>query len=50
MKVTIKGVYAKRKNLACGQVRVYYYHRRSGARLPDDPRAPEFSAAVHQLD
>src|ERR1051325_9319857 len=29
--------------------RIYYYHRATGIRLPDDPRSPEFIAAVMRL-
>jgi integrase len=30
--------------------RIYYYHRRTGTRLPDDPRSPEFRDALARLE
>src|SRR4051812_295210 len=30
--------------------RIYYYHRKSGTRLPDDPRSPEFRDALSRLE
>lgn len=30
--------------------RVYYYHRKSGTRLPDDPRSPAFREALDRLN
>ena len=30
--------------------RIYYYHRKSGTRLPDDPRSPEFRDALARLE
>jgi integrase len=35
-----------KKRLADGSTRVYYYHRLTGERLPDNPSSPEFLAAV----
>jgi integrase len=45
MIVRVKGV---KKVRAKG--RVYYYHRKTMTRLPDDPRSTEFTAALHALD
>src|SRR5215468_11167178 len=45
MIVRIRGV---KKARAKG--RIYYYHRRTGIRLPDDPRSAEFISAVTQLN
>jgi site-specific recombinase XerD len=50
MKVRIKGVYAKHKTLADGSKVTYWYHRKTGARLPDDPESPEFLERVRELD
>lgn len=30
--------------------RIYYYHRKSGRRLPDDPRSPAFKDALDRLE
>jgi hypothetical protein len=45
MIVRIRGV---KKARAKG--RIYYYHRRTGIRLPDDTRSGEFVAAVARLN
>lgn len=50
MKITVKGVYRKTKELQSGEIRHYYYHRATGARLPDDPRSPEFHERIRQLN
>ena len=50
MMVRIKGVYAKRKQLASGQVQTYYYHRASRTRLPGDPGSLEFRTRVEALN
>lgn len=49
MKVHYKGVYLKRKKLASGQVRIYYYDRQTGARLPDDPSSSAFLLELERL-
>ena len=50
MKVRIKGVYSKSYRSADGKTQTYYYHRSSGARLPDDPTSVEFLLKVRDLD
>ncbi|MQA67532.1 MAG: tyrosine-type recombinase/integrase [Alphaproteobacteria bacterium] len=35
---------------ADGSRRVYYYHRPTGLRLPDDPTSPEFAARLRELN
>lgn len=45
MIVRIRGV-----NRVRAKGRVYYYHRASGARLPNDPHSPEFVAALARLN
>jgi hypothetical protein len=49
MKVRIKGVYAALRMVG-GRPRVYYYHRKTGTRLPDDPTSPEFLDMVARLN
>lgn len=34
----------------CGRRITYFYHRRTGARLPDDPSSAEFLQAVERLN
>jgi hypothetical protein len=36
-----------RKRLADGSVKLFYHHRKTGIRLPDDPTSPEFTAALN---
>lgn len=50
VRVDFPGVNMVTKRLADGTRRIYYYHRASGVRLPDDPRSPEFSAAYAKLN
>ena len=50
VKVEFPNVQAIRRRLADGSERVYYYHRPTQIRLPDDPRSPEFSAKVEALN
>ena len=50
MKLRIKGVYPKHKALADGRMVTYWYHRKTGARLPDDPGSPEFLERVRELN
>lgn len=49
--VTVRhhGINTVRKRLAGGGVRVYYYHRATGIRLPEDPASPEFAEALRDL-
>ncbi|KAA5603724.1 tyrosine-type recombinase/integrase [Roseospira marina] len=49
VKVNHKGVNTIRKRRPDGSVRVYYYHRATGLRLPDDPASPEFAQALRDL-
>lgn len=39
-----------KKRLADGSIRLYYYHRASGERLPDNPQSPEFLVALSNLN
>lgn len=41
----LRGINVTRKQLADGSYKLYYYHRGSGKRLPDDVDSPEFLAA-----
>lgn len=41
----LKGINVTTKRLADGSTRLYYYHRATGRRLPDDVRSPDFLAA-----
>ena len=50
MKLRIKGVYPKHKALADGRIVTYWYHRKTGARLPDDPESPVFLERVRELN
>ena len=50
MKLRIKGVYPKHKALADGRMVTYWYHRKTGARLPDDPGSPVFLERVRELN
>ena len=46
----IRGVYAKTKALAAGRQVTYWYHRKTGARLPDDPGSDDFLERVLELN
>lgn len=50
VRVNFPGVNMVTKRLADRTRRVYYYHRASGIRLPDDPQSPEFAAAYAKLN
>lgn len=50
VRVDFPGVNMVTKRLANGKRRIYYYHRASGIRLPDDPRSPEFAVAYAKLN
>ncbi|MDO5648110.1 tyrosine-type recombinase/integrase [Paracoccus sp. (in: a-proteobacteria)] len=50
VKAKIKGVNTVRKRLANGSVRVYHYHRATGAALPGRPGDPEFIAAFAEAE
>ncbi len=41
----LKGVNKITKTLASGEVRIFYYHRATKTRLPDNPYSPEFIKA-----
>ena len=45
-RVRLKGINTVRAKLAGGRVKIFYYHRATGIRLPDDPTTPAFMAAV----
>lgn len=45
MRARYKGVNTVRRELADGSVRVYYYHRATGTKLPGKPGSAEFQAA-----
>jgi integrase len=46
VKVRIKGVRAIKKRLSDGSVKLYYYHRATNKRLPDNPDSPQFAMAL----
>jgi integrase len=46
----IEGAKPVRKRLANGDIRIYWYHRDTGSRLPDNPDSPEFMRALKNLD
>lgn len=47
IKVHLKGINKVRKRLANGTLKVFYYHRATGMRLPGEPGSPEFISAYH---
>ena len=50
MLIKLHGVNVITRRLATGERRTYYYHRKTGSRLPDDPAAPEFIAKLQELN
>lgn len=50
MKISVKGVYEKRKPLADGRTAVYHYHRKSGARVMAAPGTVAFLQEVERLN
>jgi integrase len=48
--VKLKGINKVRKKLACGTIKLFYYHRATGKRLPDDIRSLEFRAAYDDAE
>lgn len=46
MRIRLAGVNPVKKRLADGSTRIYYYHRITGARLPDNPQDPDFLVAL----
>jgi integrase len=48
--VVLPGINTTRKRLADGSWRLYYYHRASGVRLPDDPISIEFQKKLAELN
>jgi integrase len=50
MKVELRHVNTVTRRRKDGSKRVYYYHRPTGLRLPDDPSAPEFHARLRELN
>lgn len=49
VKVRFKGVRGVPKKLADGTVKIYYYHRSTGQRLPDDPTSAQFALEYNKL-
>jgi integrase len=49
-KVRLRGINTVRKKLADGTVRVYRYHRSTGALLPGQPGSPEFLTAYAEAE
>ena len=47
MRVRLKGINPKRKKLADGTFRTYYYAWKGGPRLQGEPGSPEFIASYH---
>ena len=50
VRAKLKGVNSVRKRLADGSVRVYFYHRATGAALPGKPGSSEFIAAYAEAE
>ncbi len=48
MRVTLKGINSKRKKLADGRVKTYYYAWKGGPRLRGEPGTPEFIASYNE--
>jgi integrase len=48
MRVRLKGLNSKRKRLADGSYRTYYYAWKGGPTLPGEPGTPEFMAAYNE--
>jgi hypothetical protein len=48
--VKIKGINKVSKRLADGSIRIYYYHRSTGAPLPGSPGSPEFLTAYTEAE
>jgi integrase len=50
MRTRISGINTVRKRVADGSVRIYYYHRDTGARLHGKPGSPEFIASYAEAE
>jgi len=50
VKLSVPGVYAAPRTLADKSAQIYYYHRATGVRLPDDPASRAFLERVLRLD
>lgn len=48
--IKLRGVNKVRKRLPKGGYKVYYYHRATGLRLPDNPLSPEFIQKLTELN
>ncbi len=48
--IRLKGINRVCKRLSDGAVAVYYYHRATGTRLPDDLHSPEFLIAYAETE
>ena len=46
----LAGIFSTRKRLSDGTMRVYWYHRASGNRLPGDYGSPEFLTAFLEAE
>jgi hypothetical protein len=50
MRARLSGINTVRKRLADGSVRIYHYHRDTGARLHGKPGSPEFIASYAEAE
>ena len=50
MRVALKNINRVTKRLSDGTLRVYYYHRQTRVRLPDDPTSPAFLEAYRKAE
>lgn len=50
MLVNLRGIKKVTARFASGAKGVYYYHRKSGKRLPDDPASAEFAARMAEIE
>jgi hypothetical protein len=48
MRIRLNGINSKRKRLADGSVRTYYWAWKGGPPLQDEPGTPEFSASYNE--
>jgi hypothetical protein len=46
MRIKASGINIARARLASGEIKTYYYHRATGARLVGTPGSPEFLVAL----
>lgn len=50
VKIRFKGVRGIPKKLADGTVKIYYYHRATNTRLPDDPTSAKFALEYNKIE